>query len=51
MDNALLTHLTAQRQKIKRVEAQNAHERRMNEQEPTMLTYRGVRYQPNHRSI
>lgn len=46
MDNALLTYLTSQRQKTQRSAAQDSHERRMNEKDTVLLTYRGVQYKP-----
>lgn len=49
MEAALLTHLLAKKAKVERTEMQNLHERRMNEQEPTQLVYRGVAYIPANR--
>jgi len=49
MEAGLLTHLIAKKSKAERAEMQNLHERRMSEQEPTQLVYRGVSYIPVNR--
>jgi len=49
MEAALLTHLLAKKAKADRAEMQDLHERRMSEQEPTQLVYRGVAYIPVNR--